>query len=65
MIACAYKIEGTLYLDDCYNKIAFFASTDHGGYTLWSCQNAFDVLLYLLDNTSDWVISNTDKLLVS
>ena len=44
-----YKTEGTLYL--AYNdKKAFFTSTDHGGYTLWSCQNVCDALLYLLDN---------------
>ena len=30
---------------------AFFASTDHRGYKLWSCQNVCDALPYLLDNT--------------
>ena len=64
LIAHAYKIEGMLYLDALFNKIAFFTSTDHRGHTLWSCQNVCDVLPNLLDNTSDWVISNTDKLLV-
>ena len=28
---------------------AFFTSTDHRGYTLWSCQNVCDALSYLLD----------------
>ena len=28
----------------------FFTSTDHRGYTLWSCQNVYDALSYLLDN---------------
>ena len=31
-------------------KKAFFTSTDHRGYKLWSCQNVFDALSYLLDN---------------
>ena len=29
---------------------AFFTSTDHRGYKLWSCQNVCDALTYLLDN---------------
>ena len=44
-----YKIEGTLYLA-CNDRKAFFTFTDHGGYTLWSCQNVCDALSYLLDN---------------
>ena len=44
-----YKNEGTLYLA-CNNRKAFFTSTDHRGYTLWSCQNVCDAFLYLLDN---------------
>ena len=44
-----YKNEGTLYLV-CNDKKAFFTSTDHRGYKLWSCQNVCDALLYLLDN---------------
>ena len=40
-----YKNEGTLYLA-CNDKKAFFTSTDHRGYKLWSC----DALSYLLDN---------------
>ena len=44
-----YKNEGTLYLA-CTDKKAFFTSTDHRGYTLWSCQNVCDALSYLLDN---------------
>ena len=38
-----------LYLA-CYDKKAFFTSTDHRGYKLWSCQNVCDALSYLLDN---------------
>ena len=44
-----YKNEGALYLA-CNIKNAFFTSTDHRGYKLWSCQNICDALLYLLDN---------------
>ena len=44
-----YKNEGTLYLA-CNDRKAFFTSTDHRGYTLWSCQNVCDALSYLLDN---------------
>ena len=40
LIERAYKSEGTLYISACNDKIAFFTSTDHRGYTLWSCQNA-------------------------
>ena len=44
-----FKNEGTLYLA-CNDKKAFFTSTDHRGYKLWSCQNVYDALSYLLDN---------------
>ena len=44
-----FKKEGTLYLA-CNDKKAFFTSTDHRGYKLWSCQNGFAALSYLLDN---------------
>ena len=44
-----FENEGTLYLA-CNDKKAFFTSTDHIGYTLWSCQNVCDALSYLLDN---------------
>ena len=44
-----FKNEGMLYLA-CNDKKAFFTSTDHRGYTLWSCQNVCDALSYLLDN---------------
>ena len=44
-----YKNEGTPYLA-CNDRKAFFTSTDHRGYTLWSCQNVCDALSYLLDN---------------
>ena len=45
-----YKNEGTLYLA-CNDRKAFFTSTDHRGYTLWSCQNVCGALSYLLDNS--------------
>ena len=32
------------------DKKAFFTSTNHRGYKLWSCQNVCDALSYLLDN---------------
>ena len=44
-----FKNEGTLYLA-CNDKTAFFTSTNHRGYKLWSCQNVCDALSYLLDN---------------
>ena len=44
-----FKKEGTHYLA-CNNKKAFFTSTDHRGYKLWSCQNVCDVFSHLLDN---------------
>ena len=40
--------EGTLYLSN--DKKAFFTSTDHRRYKLWSCQNECDALSYHLDN---------------
>ena len=49
LIERAIKNEGTLYLA-CNDKKAFFTSTDHRGYKLWSCQNVCDALSYLLDN---------------
>ena len=33
-----FKNEGARYLA-CNDKKAFFTSTDHRGYKLWSCQN--------------------------
>ena len=44
-----YKNEGTLYLA-CNDRKAFFTSTDHRVYILWSCQNVCDALSYILDN---------------
>ena len=44
-----YKYEGTLYLA-CNDKKAFFTSTDHRGYKLWSFLSVCDALSYLLDN---------------
>ena len=44
-----YKYKGTLYLA-CNDKKAFFTSTDHRGYKLWSCQNECHALSDLLDN---------------
>ena len=53
LIECAFKKifknVGTLYLAS-NDKKAFFTSTDHRGYKLWSCQNVCDALSYLLDN---------------
>ena len=43
------KNYGSLYLA-CYDRKAFFTSSDQGRYTLWSCQNVCDALCYLLDN---------------
>ena len=34
----------------CNDRKAFFTSSDQGRYTLWSCQNVYDALSYLLDN---------------
>ena len=44
-----FKNKLTLYLA-CNDKKAFFTSTDHRGYQLWSCQNVCDALSYLLEN---------------
>ena len=44
-----FKNEGTLNIA-CNVKKAFFTSTDHRWYKLWSCQNVWDALSYLLDN---------------
>ena len=44
-----YNKEGKLYLA-CNDKKAFFTSADHyRGYHLWSCQNVYDALSFLLD----------------
>ena len=43
-----FKNEGMLYLA-CNDKKAFFTSTDHKVYKIWSCQNVCDALSYLLD----------------
>ena len=45
-----YKKECQLYLA-CNDKKSFFTSADHyRGYHLWSCQNVFDALSFLLDD---------------
>ena len=44
-----FKNEGTRYLA-LHDKKAFFTSTDHRGYKLWSCQNVCNALSYLLEN---------------
>ena len=41
-----YKNECALYLA-CNDRKAFFTSTNHRGYTLWSCQNVCEALSYL------------------
>ena len=43
-----FKNEGMLYLA-CNDKKAFFTSTVHRGYKIWSCQNVCYALSYLLD----------------
>ena len=48
-----YKNEGMLFLAACNEKIAFFTSTDHRGYKLWSCQNICDTLSYLFIKLSN------------
>ena len=60
-----YTNEGTVYLA-CNDRKAFFTSTDHRRYTLWSCQNVCDALSYHLDIifSSELVIFYTDRLLV-
>ena len=49
LIECVFKNEGMLYLA-CNVRKAFFTSTAHRGYKLWSCQNVCDAFSYLLDN---------------
>ena len=44
-----FKNENKRYLA-CNDKIAFFTSTDHRGYKLWSCQNVCNALSFLLEN---------------
>ena len=45
-----YKKEGELYLA-CNDKKAFLTSKDHNkGFQLWSCQNVYEALSFLLDN---------------
>ena len=49
LIETTFQREGTIYLA-CNDKIAFFTSEDQKRFKLWSCQNVFDALIYLLDN---------------
>ena len=58
-----FKKEGTLYLA-CNDKKAFFTSTYHRGYKLWSCQNVCDALPYPLDNIYIRFGTNFFKLIV-
>ena len=58
----AYIVFDTIIVDDfsflfnctrylaCNDKKAFFTSTDHRGYKLWSCQNVCNALSFLLEN---------------
>ena len=48
----------------CNNKKAFFTSTDHRGYKLWSCQNVYDALSYRLDKIYIRLGNKLYKLLV-
>ena len=61
-----YKNEGTLYVA-CNDEKAFFTSTDHRVYTLWSCQNAMGTNcaplvadLFLFCYETDFMISLSD-----
>ena len=44
-----FNREGSPYLE-CSNKNAFFTSEKSKKYHAWSCQNVYDVLIFLLDN---------------
>ena len=45
----ALKNYGSIYLA-CNNREVFFTSSDQSRYILWSCQNVWDALSYLLNN---------------
>ena len=45
----SFKREGSPYIA-CNERQAFFTSGDTKIYILWSCQNVYEALIYLLDN---------------
>ena len=49
LIEWTFKREGSPYIV-CNERQAFFTSEDTKRYTLWSCQNVCEALIYLLDN---------------
>ena len=49
LIEYTFKREGSPYID-CNERQAFFTSGDTNRYKLWSSQNVYEALIYLLDN---------------
>ena len=49
LIEWTFKREGSPYIA-CNEREIFFTSRDTKRYTLWSCQNVCESLIYLLDN---------------
>ena len=49
LIEWTFKREGSPYIA-CNERQAFFTSEDTKRYKLWSCQNIWEALIYLLDN---------------
>ena len=49
LIEWTFKRGGSPYIA-CNEKQAFFTSRDTQRYKLWSCQNLYEALIYLLDN---------------
>ena len=49
LIKWTFQREGLSYLA-CNERQAFFAAGDSKRYKVWSCQNVFEALIYLLDN---------------
>ena len=49
LIEWTFKREGSPY-NACNKRQAFFTSGDKKRYKLWSCQNVYEALIYLLDN---------------
>ena len=49
LIEWIFKREGSSYIA-CNERQAFFTSGDTKRYKLWSCQNVYEALIYLLDN---------------
>ena len=49
LVEWTFKREGSPYIA-CSERQAFFTSGDTKRYKLWSCQNVFEALIYLLGN---------------